>query len=125
MATIRKGKQSNQEHGGTNSNGVLRESILRLRPVRPHIETWALNDDGLELIESIQLSSLSHDQLLSLAERIERIGHAVTAEDIARILNISRITIFKHAAAGRIPSFRIGTSVRFDPRSIAQWLRKQ
>jgi excisionase family DNA binding protein len=38
---------------------------------------------------------------------------------------VSRITIFKHVAAGRIPSFRIGTSVRFCPKTVADWLRRQ
>ena len=61
---------------------------------------------------------------LSLADRIERMERALTADELAEILTVSRITIFKQAKAGRIPSFRIGTCVRFDPRSIAQWLRR-
>ena len=61
---------------------------------------------------------------LSLADRIERIERALTATELAEILTVSRITIFKHAKAGRIPSFRIGTCVRFDPRAVAQWLRR-
>jgi excisionase family DNA binding protein len=61
----------------------------------------------------------------TLADRIERIGRALTANELADMLNVSRITIFKHAKAGRIPCFRIGTCVRFDPRAIANWLRAQ
>jgi excisionase family DNA binding protein len=60
---------------------------------------------------------------LSLPDRIERIARALTADELAGILTVSRITIFKQAKAGRIPSFRIGTCVRFDPKSVAQWLR--
>lgn len=60
---------------------------------------------------------------LTLAERIERMEGAMTAEQLAKILNVSKITIFKQAKAGRIPSFRIGTCVRFDPRAVAKWLR--
>ena len=63
-------------------------------------------------------------QPLSLPDRIERIGRALTADELASMLTVSRITIFKQAKAGRIPSFRIGTCVRFDPKSVAQWLRK-
>lgn len=62
---------------------------------------------------------------ISLADKIERTGHALTADELASVLSVSRITIFKQAKAGRIPSFRIGTCVRFDPKSIADWLRKQ
>jgi excisionase family DNA binding protein len=61
---------------------------------------------------------------LSLADRIERIGRALTANELAEMLMVSKITIFKQAKAGRIPSFRVGTCVRFDPRSVAQWLRR-
>jgi excisionase family DNA binding protein len=48
---------------------------------------------------------------------------ALTAEELAKFLSVSKVTIFKQAAAGRIPSFRVGTCVRFDPRAVAQWLR--
>jgi excisionase family DNA binding protein len=61
---------------------------------------------------------------LSLADRIERIDRALTAGELASMLTVSRITIFKQAKAGRIPSFRIGTCVRFDPKSVGTWLRQ-
>jgi excisionase family DNA binding protein len=61
---------------------------------------------------------------MSLPDRIEQIGRALTADELASMLTVSRITIFKQAKAGRIPSFRIGTCVRFDPKSVAQWLRE-
>jgi len=62
---------------------------------------------------------------LSLADQIAMTGHALTANELAEILAVSRITIFKQAKAGRIPSFRIGTCVRFDPVVVAKWLRSQ
>jgi excisionase family DNA binding protein len=61
----------------------------------------------------------------TLADRIELIGRALTAKELARLLSVSTITIFKQAKAGRIPCFRIGTCVRFDPRAVANWLRAQ
>jgi excisionase family DNA binding protein len=64
------------------------------------------------------------DLISSLPEQIERIPHALTAAELAQWLAVSRITVFKLAKAGRIPSFRIGTCVRFDPRAVATWLRK-
>jgi excisionase family DNA binding protein len=62
---------------------------------------------------------------ITLVEQIERMNHALTADELALMLSVSRITIFKQAKAGRIPSFRIGTCVRFDPKIVAEWLRKQ
>lgn len=53
----------------------------------------------------------------SLPDQIERVSHALTAAELAQWLAVSRITIFKLARAGRIPCFRIGTCVRFDPKS--------
>jgi excisionase family DNA binding protein len=60
----------------------------------------------------------------SLPDRIEQFGHALTAAELAELLAVSRITVFKQAAAGRIPCFHVGTCVRFDPRAVANWLRR-
>jgi excisionase family DNA binding protein len=60
----------------------------------------------------------------SIADHIENLNHALTAEELGDFLNISAVTIYKHAKVGRIPGcFRIGTCVRFDPKAIAAWLR--
>jgi excisionase family DNA binding protein len=59
----------------------------------------------------------------SLADQIESYSHALRAAEVAELLSVSRITVFKLAKAGRIPSFRVGTCVRFDPRAVAKWLR--
>jgi excisionase family DNA binding protein len=69
-------------------------------------------------------SQNSTAESLSLAERIERMGRALTAGELASMLTVSIVTIFKQAKAGRIPSFRIGTCVRFDPKMVAHWLRE-
>jgi excisionase family DNA binding protein len=58
-----------------------------------------------------------------LPQRIEGMKRALTAAELAAILAISPITVYKMAKAGRLPSLRIGTAVRFDPRAIAEWLR--
>jgi excisionase family DNA binding protein len=59
----------------------------------------------------------------SLADRIQNLDHALTADELAPLLSVSRITIFKHARRGHIPSFRLGTCVRFDPHAVAEWIR--
>lgn len=60
----------------------------------------------------------------SLPDQIERLPHALTAAELARWLAVSPISIYKLSKAGRIPCFRIGTCVRFDPRAVATWLRR-
>jgi len=65
-------------------------------------------------------------ETLTLTKKIARdVRGALTAKQLAAMLNISPKTVFKLAKAGRIPSFRVGTSVRFDARHIIDWLRKQ
>jgi excisionase family DNA binding protein len=61
---------------------------------------------------------------MSLADQIEKIGHALTAQDLAELLKVNPDTIWKMAKQSRIPSFRVGTAVRFDPKSVAAWLRR-
>jgi excisionase family DNA binding protein len=65
----------------------------------------------------------ARSETLSLPQRIEGFKRALTAAELAVLLAISPITIYKMAKTGRIPCFRIGTAVRFDPREIAEWLR--
>ena len=64
-----------------------------------------------------------HKNDYSLVQQIEGIKRAITVKEVAVILAVSPITIYKMAKAGRLPSFRIGTAVRFDPRALAEWLR--
>jgi len=67
-------------------------------------------------------------ETLTLTKKIARDWKnrgAVTAKELAKVLGISPKTVFKLARAGRIPSFRIGTAVRFEPRLVIDWLRQQ
>jgi excisionase family DNA binding protein len=92
-----------------------------LRRVHPDAEAPAAPTSSGNLL--IPESYISHAK--SLPDQIERISHALTATELAEWLAVSRITVFKLAKAGRIPSFRIGTCVRFDPREVAKWLRQR
>ena len=69
-------------------------------------------------------SHMSDYFISSLPDHIERIGRALTAVELAVLLAVSRITIFKLVRAGRISCFHIGTCVRFDPRAVETGLRK-
>ena len=65
-------------------------------------------------------------ETLTLTKKIARdVKGALTAKQLAAMLAISPKTVFKLAKAGRIPSFRVGSAVRFDARLIIDWLRKQ
>jgi excisionase family DNA binding protein len=67
-------------------------------------------------------------ETLTLTKKIAKVSRdrgAMTAKELAQMLRISPKTVFKLARAGRIPSFRIGTAVRFDPKLVIDWLRQQ
>lgn len=73
-------------------------------------------------MENKNLGERSKYQLLSLASRIKAIHHAMTADELAGLLRVSRLTILRRAKRGTIPSFRVGSCVRFDPANISRWL---
>ena len=62
---------------------------------------------------------------MDLADSLEKRATALTVSDVASLLNISERQVYKLAADGSIPSFKIGSSVRFDPAAFAVWLRER
>jgi len=59
---------------------------------------------------------------MTIAEQIEGMKRALTAPELAELLAVSEKTIYAHARANRIPSFKVGNAVRFDPKAVAVWL---
>jgi excisionase family DNA binding protein len=62
---------------------------------------------------------------MSLVEMLERQTKVLRARDVARLFEVTPQHIYKMAASGRIPSFRIASAIRFDPQELANWLRKE
>ena len=62
---------------------------------------------------------------MDLADSLQQRATALTVSDVASLLNISERQVYKLAADGRIPCFKIGNSVRFDPAAFAAWLRQK
>jgi excisionase family DNA binding protein len=60
-----------------------------------------------------------------LADSLYEEKRALTVPDVAELLNISERQVYKLVAEYRIPSFKIGGSIRFDPFAIAVWLREK
>jgi excisionase family DNA binding protein len=46
---------------------------------------------------------------------------ALKAKELATILQLDVNTVYMHTRENRIPCFRIGTSVRYDPSVVAEW----
>jgi len=62
---------------------------------------------------------------MSLIELVKAKSEALKVRDIAPILGISIQQVYKMAANGEIPSFRVASSVRFDPDVFATWLKER
>jgi excisionase family DNA binding protein len=72
---------------------------------------------------SVASRGIAQSETCTLPQRIEGIKRAITANELAELLAVSTITVYKMAKTGRLPSFRVGTAVRFDPCAVAEWLR--
>jgi excisionase family DNA binding protein len=59
----------------------------------------------------------------SVIEVIASSKRALTAADLASILSVTPDAIYALARRGILPSFRIGSAVRFDPKAVAQYLQ--
>jgi excisionase family DNA binding protein len=59
----------------------------------------------------------------TLADQIASFKGALKARQLSELLSISAVTIFKLAKRGTLPSFRVGSCVRFCPAAIARWLQ--
>ena len=69
--------------------------------------------------------TVSGYQLKSIASRVRGMHGALTADELAKLLGMSKVTILRRAKKGNIPSFRVGAMVRFDPQAISRWLMEQ
>ncbi len=84
---------------------------------------WSHHPSGSES----QRTSQSHNTPVytSVTDIIRAKGSFWTAEDLAEVLSISRKHVYKLAKGGRIPCYRMGGAVRFDPEATAQWLERR
>jgi excisionase family DNA binding protein len=66
-----------------------------------------------------------HELSTDLVKRLEAGKSALKARDLAEMFGVTQQHIYKLAALGVIPSFRVGSAVRFDPGTVAEWLRRR
>jgi excisionase family DNA binding protein len=58
----------------------------------------------------------------SIVEQIRACEQALTVSRLAKMLSLDRGTVYDHIERGNLPVIRIGTSIRLDPKLIAEWL---
>ncbi len=62
---------------------------------------------------------------MSLVEVVREKQEALRVRDLAQLLGVSQQQIYKMAAKGEIPSFKVANAVRFDPHDTADWLKEK
>jgi excisionase family DNA binding protein len=60
-----------------------------------------------------------------LVENLEQRQRALKVSEVADLLQVSPMTIYRAAKEGNLPSFKVGSSLRFDPKAVIAWLKKQ
>jgi len=61
---------------------------------------------------------------MSLITQLEKETRVLRARDVAKLFQVTPQHVYKMAAGGRLPSFRLAGAIRFDPHELANWLRK-
>lgn len=62
---------------------------------------------------------------MSLVDVVREKQEALRVRDLAQLLGVSQQQIYKMAASGEIPSFKVANAVRFDPQETAEWLNER
>jgi excisionase family DNA binding protein len=62
---------------------------------------------------------------MSLVDVVREKQEALRVRDLAQLLGVSQQQIYKMAASGEIPSFKVANAVRFDPHETAEWLKER
>jgi excisionase family DNA binding protein len=62
---------------------------------------------------------------MTLVERLKSQKKALNVREVAELFGVTPQHLYKMAASGRIPSFRVSGAVRFDPESVASWLEEK
>ncbi len=60
---------------------------------------------------------------MNLIEQLEARNGAMKVSELCELLGVDDKHIYRMAARGSLPSFRVGGAVRFDPQEVAKWLR--
>jgi hypothetical protein len=60
---------------------------------------------------------------MSLVDVVREMQQALRVLDPARLLGVSKI--YKTAASGEIPSFKVANALSFDPHHTGEWLKEK
>ena len=62
---------------------------------------------------------------MTIAEQLRTIKHALSVEQLAKLLQLEEQAIRRHVRRGHISYFEIGMTIRLAPDDIASWLENK
>ena len=68
---------------------------------------------------------MQRENVSVLVENLEQRQRALRVSEVADLFQVSPMTIYRAAKEGNLPSFKVGSSLRFDPKAVIAWLKKQ
>jgi excisionase family DNA binding protein len=63
--------------------------------------------------------------LKTIVEEIRASKSALTVPKLATLLSLGKRTVYDHIDSGSLPAYKIGTSLRLDPATTADWLERR
>jgi excisionase family DNA binding protein len=75
--------------------------------------------------EDASFSNRIAGPLMKLLEQLASRSSALKVNEVAEMFGVTPQHIYKMAASGQLPSFRVAGAVRFDPQDLANWLMKK
>ena len=70
-------------------------------------------------------STIPTPGIFDVHEAISAYRRGMTAQEVSAILGVDEQNVYKGAREQTIPSYRIGTLVRFNPSVLAKWFEEQ
>ena len=61
----------------------------------------------------------------SLIDALATYERPLTTKEVAKLLNVSPLSVQRKAKRGTIPAFKVGRLFRYDPKALAVWARKR
>lgn len=56
---------------------------------------------------------------------MEKTNEFLTVKNLAQILGVSKITIYRWAQEKFIPHYKVGAAIRFDKDEVLEWAKKR
>jgi excisionase family DNA binding protein len=58
----------------------------------------------------------------TLVQYLEQRNRALDANEVSELFGMNKDTIYRFAAEGILPSFKVGNALRFDPKELAEYV---